>query len=122
MEANPMQTMKGFAAGMVALVACPCHLPLTLPALLVLTSGTAVGGWLAANPWLVWLGSIVLFIGGLVLMLRWINPAGAGAHCEIPRQKQAQDPPAPRRIEQHGQSHVQSYANGSTQPKEASHV
>ena len=117
-----MQTMKGFAAGLGGLVACPCHPPLTLPVLLVLTSGTAVGGWLAANQGLVWLGSIVLFIGGLVLMLRWMNPAGAGAQCEVPRQKQAHDHPAPRRADQHGQSHVQSNANGSTQPKEASHV
>jgi hypothetical protein len=117
-----MQTMKGFAAGMVALVACPCHLPLTLPVLLVLTSGTAVGGWLAANQGLVWLSSIVLFIGGLVLMVRWMKPAAAGAQCEVPQPKQVQEQPAPHRVEQHGQSHVQSHANGSTQPKEASHV
>jgi hypothetical protein len=122
LEVFMKQTMKGFAAGMVALVACPCHLPLTLPVLLVLTSGTAVGGWLAANQWLVWLSSIVLFFGGLVLMLRWMKPAGTGAQCEIPQQKQAQDPPAPSRVEQHGQSHVQSDAVVSTQAKEASHV
>ena len=45
-----MQTMKGVGAGLVALITCPCHLPLTLPLLLTLTGGTAVGFWLAANP------------------------------------------------------------------------
>jgi len=113
-----MQTIKGFAAGMVALVACPCHLPLTLPLLLVLTSGTAVGGWLVANQWLVWLSSLVLFIGGMALMVRWMNPTGTGAQCEVPQPKPRQEQPAPAGVEQH----VQSNVNGSTQLQEASHV
>jgi mercuric ion transport protein len=44
-----LQTIKGSGVGLVALIACPCHLPLTLPLLLALSSGTAVGGWLTAN-------------------------------------------------------------------------
>lgn len=108
-----MQTIKGFAAGIVALVACPCHLPLTLPILLVLTSGTAVGVWLATNQWMIWVASILLFIGGMALMVRWMNPTDA--YCEIPQPKQAQ---ASAGMEQH----VQSTINLSTQSKEPSHV
>ena len=36
-----MSSPKGIFAAAVALVACPCHLPITLPLLLVLTSGSA---------------------------------------------------------------------------------
>lgn len=111
-----LQTIKGAGAGLVALIACPCHLPLTLPLLLALTSGTAVGGWLTANQWLVWVASIVLFIGGLALVVRWMN--STGAHCEIPRQNQVQDQPIPGRIEQH----VQRNGHLSAQTTEVSHV
>ena len=85
-----MQMMKGTIAGFVALVACPCHLPLTIPALLLLTSGTAVGAWLAANTWFVWAGSFALFIGGLALAFLWLGQSATGAQCEVPTNKQSQ--------------------------------
>lgn len=66
------QNIRGFVAGAVAFVACPCHLPLTLPLLLALTAGTAVGGWLANNSALIYTISGVLFIGGLVLAGKWL--------------------------------------------------
>jgi len=65
-------TIKGYAAGVVAFVACPCHLPLTLPLILALTAGTAVGGWLAANTTLIYLAATVLFLGGLLLAGKWL--------------------------------------------------
>jgi hypothetical protein len=67
---------------------------------------------------LVWVASIVLFIGGMALMVRWMKLAEAGAQCEAPRPKQAQDQPIPGSIEQH----VQSNGHLSTQTTEVSHV
>lgn len=51
---------------------CPCRLPLTLPLLLTLTAGMAVGSWLANNSLIVYELSAVLFIGGLVLAGNWL--------------------------------------------------
>jgi len=76
------QNIHGFVAGAVALMACPCHLPLTLPLLLALTAGTAVGGWLANNTAVVYITSFVLFIGGLLLAGRWLM-AGKTKACAV---------------------------------------
>lgn len=65
-------TIKGYAAGLVALIACPCHLPLTLPLVLSLVAGTTLAGWLAANTALVYVGSTVLFLAGLLLAGKWL--------------------------------------------------
>jgi len=65
-------TIRGFVAGAFAFVICPCHLPVTLPFLLVLTSGTAVGGWVVDNSTLIYAVSAVLFIGGVVLTVKWL--------------------------------------------------
>ncbi len=56
------RTLAGYALGATALVACPCHLPLTLPLLLAVLSGTALGPFLADNPGLVFLGAGVYFL------------------------------------------------------------
>ena len=68
-----MQMIKGFAAGLVALAACPCHLLLTIPALVLLTSGTAFGVWLIANQWFVRTASTLLFVGGPLLAFFWLG-------------------------------------------------
>ena len=65
--------VRGFVAAAVALVACPCHLPLTLPLLLSLTAGTALGVFLRQHPWVVFGASTVLFVGGLYLALQWVG-------------------------------------------------
>ena len=67
------RTVRGYLAGVVAFIACPCHLPLTLPLLISLTAGTAFGAWLAQNTVLVGVISTIAFIGGLALAFRWIN-------------------------------------------------
>jgi hypothetical protein len=67
------QTIKGYVAGAIALIACPCHLPLTLPLFVGLTAGTALGSWLAGNYLMVFLLSTVIFIGGLLLSFRWLG-------------------------------------------------
>lgn len=77
-----MQTIKGVGASLVAFVTCPCHLPLTVPLLLSLTSGTVVGVWLATHPQTIWLGSLALFIASVVLTVRWFRQENA--HCTLP--------------------------------------
>ncbi|GIK57442.1 MAG: hypothetical protein HND44_13085 [Chloroflexi bacterium] len=76
-------TIRGFVAGAVAFVVCPCHLPLTLPIVLALTAGTAVGGWLANNSTFIYAISIILFIGGLVLAGKWLLVDDQTRTCEI---------------------------------------
>jgi len=66
-------TTKGYIAGVVAFAACPCHLPITLPLLLTLTAGTAIGAWLVDNTITVAIVSTIIFIGGMVLAFTWIN-------------------------------------------------
>ena len=65
-------TLKGFLAGGIAMIACPCHLPLTLPFLLAITAGTALGSWLAANTLGLYLTSGSLFLVSLVLTAKWL--------------------------------------------------
>lgn len=73
-------SVRGFLAGAFALVACPCHLPLTLPIILTLTAGTAIGGWLTNNSTTIYIISAILFAGSLFLSVRWFL-AGATNKC-----------------------------------------
>lgn len=68
-------TLKGYVAGAIAFITCPCHLPITLPLLIGLTAGTAFSGWLAKNIFLVGVISTVIFIGGLALAMKWFGKA-----------------------------------------------
>jgi len=82
-----MQAAKGVAAGLVALIACPCHLVFTLPLLLALTGGTAFSAWLLANQRFLWLALTVIFIGSLLLAFYWlmqIQPADDCEECKVP--------------------------------------
>lgn len=67
--------IKGTFMAVTAFIACPCHLPLTLPLLLGLTAGTALGAWLSQNLMFVTITSAVYFLGGLALAFKWL---GAG--------------------------------------------
>ena len=68
-------SIRGFVAGVVAFVTCPCHLPITLPLLIALTGGTAFGTWLADQRNIMIIGGIstIIFIGGLALAFKWIT-------------------------------------------------
>jgi len=68
-------TLKGYIAGVVAFIFCPCHLPITLPLLIALTAGTAFSAWLANNVFLVGAISTVVFVGGLALAFKWTGEA-----------------------------------------------
>lgn len=66
-------TLKGYLAGAIALIACPCHLPITLPLLIGLTAGTALSAWLAGNSVLAAVFFTAVFLGGGVLAWRWLS-------------------------------------------------
>ena len=53
-------------------------LPITLPLLIALTSGTVFGTWLADERNIMIIGGIstIIFIGGLALAFKWINEVG----------------------------------------------
>lgn len=59
--------MKNYFFIITGFLACPCHLPITLPLLIALTAGTALGAFLANNVWLIGALSTVYFIGALAL-------------------------------------------------------
>src|SRR5260370_41780779 len=65
--------VRTLIAGAVAIITCPCHLPITLPLVISLTAGTAFSAWLAAprNTLLVGVIAPVVFSGGIVLVFRW---------------------------------------------------
>lgn len=58
----------------LALVTCPCHLPVTAPLLLGLLAGTALGSYLSTHMEVLAAVSGVLFLGGLVLAT--VDPGG----------------------------------------------
>ncbi len=75
MRKNMWNRIRGYVAAGVALILCPCHLVLTLPLLLSITAGTAAGAFLERNYYAVIVVSIIFFIGGLVLAIRWLRSA-----------------------------------------------
>ncbi len=74
---------RGYLAGIGAFLVCPCHLPLTLPVIIALTAGTAVGGWLADNSLIIYAISFVLFLIGLGAAAKWLFLDDA-AVCALP--------------------------------------
>lgn len=73
-------TMKRIVAALVTFVACPCHLPITLPLLIALTAGTALGTWLENNLITVAVISTITLIGGSILAFKWIRESNLLRH------------------------------------------
>jgi len=65
--------IKAYVAGVVAFIACPCHLPIMLPLLISLTAGTAFSSWLVSNIIVIGTISTVVFIGGMALAVIWFS-------------------------------------------------
>ncbi len=82
MKKNIWYKIRGYLAAGVALITCPCHLVLILPLLLSVTAGTATGAFLEQNFYVVIAVSIIVFIGGLVLAIRWL---GSAVSEDVPR-------------------------------------
>lgn len=83
-----VKKIGGYFLVVTGFLACPCHLPLTLPLALALLSGTALGAFLTLNQGLVVTGTILYFIGAVVLGLRLLNSRGG------PDQREACSPAA----------------------------
>jgi mercuric ion transport protein len=84
-----MKTLKSGFFFVTGFLACPCHLPLTLPLLLTLTAGTTIGLWLAQNTAVIVLLLSVYFVGALVLGFRSMNQTSVA--CETPTRRQGAD-------------------------------
>lgn len=67
-------------------LACPCHLPLTIPLILGLTAGTAVGAFLVNNIWLVAGISTAYFIVSMLFAFRLFKRQPAA---ELPKANDA---------------------------------
>lgn len=64
------QQIRGYLAGAVAFITCPCHLPIIWPVLITLTAGTAFGTWLIHNQLTIGAMMTVMFVIGLILTFR----------------------------------------------------
>jgi MFS family permease len=64
-EQRPVSRRNRLGA-LVAILTCPCHVGVAI----ILLSGTAVGGWLAAERAWLYVLFTILFVGGLLLLFR----------------------------------------------------
>ena len=62
-----MRRIGGIALTVTGFLACPCHLIITLPLLLSLLAGTALGSFLSRNSGLVYTGAGLYFVVALAL-------------------------------------------------------
>jgi hypothetical protein len=70
-----MRRLGGAVLAVTGVLACPCHLVVTLPLLAGLLAGTALGQFLAHNTGLVYTGAGIYFVGALALgYWFWFGP------------------------------------------------
>ena len=62
-----MRRIGGVALTVTGFLACPCHLIITLPLLISLLAGTALGSFLSRNTGLVYTGAGIYFVVALAL-------------------------------------------------------
>jgi hypothetical protein len=62
----------GILLTVTGILACPCHLVITLPLFLALFAGTAVGSFLTHNVALVYGGAALYFVVALILGMRFL--------------------------------------------------
>ncbi len=68
----------GYILGATALIACPCHLALTLPIALTVLGGTALGAAITAHTGLLVAGATVYFVGVLAAAIYLLNRLSDG--------------------------------------------
>jgi hypothetical protein len=62
-----MRRIGGVALTVTGFLACPCHLIITLPLLISLLAGTALGSFLSRNTGLVYTGAGIYFVVAIAL-------------------------------------------------------
>lgn len=62
-----MRRIGGIVLTVTGLLACPCHLIITLPLLISLLAGTALGGFLSRSAGLIYTGAAIYFVVALAL-------------------------------------------------------
>jgi len=62
-----MHRIGGVVLTVTGFLACPCHLIITLPLLISLLAGTALGSFLSRNTGLVYTGAGIYFVVALAL-------------------------------------------------------
>ena len=62
-----MRRIGGVVLTVTGFLACPCHLIITLPLLISLLAGTALGSFLSRNTGLVYTGAGIYFVIALAL-------------------------------------------------------
>ena len=62
-----MRRIGGVVLTVTGFLACPCHLVITLPLLISLLAGTALGSFLSRNTGLVYTGAGIYFVVALAL-------------------------------------------------------
>ncbi len=62
-----MRRIGGTLLAVTGFLACPCHLIITLPLLLSLLAGTALGSFLSQHTGLVYTGASIYFVVALAL-------------------------------------------------------
>lgn len=70
--------LKGWVLLFSGFIACPCHFPLTLGVILALPAGTALGGLLSSNVWLIYLVGGIYFVAALYWGSRLISGGRGG--------------------------------------------
>lgn len=87
-----MAKIWGGVLAVTGFIACPCHLPATLPLMVGVLSGTSIGGFLAANIGLVYglaTGYFILGLGtGLFLLYRRGQQQSSGCKLQEPNTPQ----------------------------------
>lgn len=68
-----MSKIRGRIMVGTGLIACPCHLPLTLPLLVGVLGGTAIGSFVADNQGLIYGVATVYFVVAISIGLYLLN-------------------------------------------------
>ena len=81
-----MSRSWGWVLGVTGFLACPCHLPFTLPLILGVLGGTGVGSYVGANTGLIYGIFTAYFIVGIGVAIYLLNRRTVVQRevCELP--------------------------------------
>lgn len=68
-----MSNIWGVVLAVTGFIACPCHLPFTLPLLIGVLGGTGIGAGIAANVSLIYMIATGYFVIGIGIGLYLLN-------------------------------------------------